>query len=331
MPEPCTRSRRPVRARHPRPAHLGHRPLQLPLHLLHAGGGHDSGCRASEVLTFEEIERLAAAVRRALRRRRRSASPAASRPCGPTCPCSSSKLRRRCGVDAGDDHQRRHAAPARPRPARRRARRVNICLDTLRPRPVRRDDPARRAAPACSTASTPRMEAGFDPVKINAVVERGVNDDEIVDLADVRPRARRRGALHRVHAARRRRRTGRNDQVVSQDEIVARIDAVFPLEPVPARGAAPADRWRYLDGARHGRRHPERHQAVLRRLRPRPPHRRRPVPHLPVRHRRVRPARRACAAARPTTSWRRRSSARSARSGPATRSTRSTSSGRRAR
>ena len=26
-------------------------------------------------------------------------------------------------------------------------------------------------------------EAGFDPVKVNAVVERGVNDDEIVDLA----------------------------------------------------------------------------------------------------------------------------------------------------
>ncbi len=26
-------------------------------------------------------------------------------------------------------------------------------------------------------------EAGFDPVKINTVVQRGVNDDEIVDLA----------------------------------------------------------------------------------------------------------------------------------------------------
>jgi len=36
--------------------------------------------------------------------------------------------------------------------------------------------------------------------------------------------------------------------VVSQDEIVARINEVFPLEQVPARGAAPADRWRYLDG-----------------------------------------------------------------------------------
>jgi cyclic pyranopterin phosphate synthase len=36
--------------------------------------------------------------------------------------------------------------------------------------------------------------------------------------------------------------------VVGQDEIVAAIDAVFPLEQVPVRGAAPADRWRYLDG-----------------------------------------------------------------------------------
>ena len=37
-------------------------------------------------------------------------------------------------------------------------------------------------------------------------------------------------------------------QVVGQDEIVARIDAVYPLEQLAARGAAPADRWRYRDG-----------------------------------------------------------------------------------
>jgi cyclic pyranopterin phosphate synthase len=37
-------------------------------------------------------------------------------------------------------------------------------------------------------------------------------------------------------------------KVVTQDEIVSTIGAVFPLEPVPARGAAPADRWRYSDG-----------------------------------------------------------------------------------
>ena len=78
--------------------------------------------------------------------------------------------------------------------------------------------------------------------------------------------------------------------VVGQDEIVARIDAVFPLEPLPARGAAPADRWRYLDGGGTVGVIPTRDQAVLRRLRPGAAHRRRPVPHVPVRHRRDRPA-----------------------------------------
>ena len=38
------------------------------------------------------------------------------------------------------------------------------------------------------------------------------------------------------------------DKVVSQDEIVDAIDAVYPLVPAPARGAAPAERWRYADG-----------------------------------------------------------------------------------
>ena len=90
-------------------------------------------------------------------------------------------------------------------------------------------------------------EAGFDPVKINAVVERGVNDDEIVDLAtfgrdrDVEVRFIEFMPLDAgAHWM--------NDQVVGQDEIVATIDAVYPLEQMPARGAAPADRWRYLDG-----------------------------------------------------------------------------------
>jgi cyclic pyranopterin phosphate synthase len=41
----------------------------------------------------------------------------------------------------------------------------------------------------------------------------------------------------------------RATDVVGQDEIVSAIDAVYPLEPVPGRGAAPADRWRYVDGA----------------------------------------------------------------------------------
>ena len=58
------------------------------------------------------------------------------------------------------------------------------------------------------------VDAGFDPVKINCVVVRGVNDDEIVDFAAF---GRERGverALHRVHAARRAAATGGSDQVV---------------------------------------------------------------------------------------------------------------------
>ncbi len=91
-------------------------------------------------------------------------------------------------------------------------------------------------------------EAGFAPVKINAVVERGVNDDEIVDLArfgrehDVEVRFIEFMPLDATGALGQRRRSS------SQDEIVAAIDAVFPLEQVPSAGAAPADRWRYLDG-----------------------------------------------------------------------------------
>ena len=90
--------------------------------------------------------------------------------------------------------------------------------------------------------------AGFAPVKINAVVERGVNDDEIVSLA----------RFGREHALEVRfiefmpldaSDAWQRAQVVGQDEIVATIAAEWPLEQVPARGAAPADRWRYVDGA----------------------------------------------------------------------------------
>jgi cyclic pyranopterin phosphate synthase len=124
--------------------------------------------------------------------------------------------------------------------------RVNVSLDTLRRdrfAEITRRDELDRVLDGIEAAK----EAGFTPVKINAVIERGVNDDEILDLAEY-------GRDHDVqvrfiefmpldadgHWASR--------QVVSQDEIVATIAAVHPLEPIPARGAAPADTWRYADG-----------------------------------------------------------------------------------
>ena len=126
--------------------------------------------------------------------------------------------------------------------------RVNISLDSLDrakfERMTRRD-----ALDKVLDGIAAARQAGFDPVKINAVIERGVNDDEIVDLATF---GRDEGVEMRFIEFMPLDATGHwvTDKVVGQDEIVAAIAERYPLEPMPARGAAPADRWRYLDG--HG-------------------------------------------------------------------------------
>jgi cyclic pyranopterin phosphate synthase len=126
-------------------------------------------------------------------------------------------------------------------------RRVNISLDTLDrekfERMTRRDE-----LPRVLEGIEAAKAAGFHPVKMNAVVERGVNDDEVVALARF---GRERGVEVRFIEFMPLDATGHwmNDKVVGQDEIVAAIHEVFPLEEVPARGAAPANTWRYLDGA----------------------------------------------------------------------------------
>jgi cyclic pyranopterin phosphate synthase len=129
-------------------------------------------------------------------------------------------------------------------------RRVNISLDTLDrekfERMTKRDELA-NVLDGIEAAQA----AGFDPVKINAVIERGVNDDEIVALADY---GRNQNVEVRFIEFMPLDATGHwlSGQVVGQDEIVAAINAVHPIEVMPARGAAPADRFRYLDGGLHG-------------------------------------------------------------------------------
>ena len=125
-------------------------------------------------------------------------------------------------------------------------RRINISLDTLdRQRffEMTRRDELDHVLDGIEAAK----EAGFEPVKINTVVQRGVNDDEIVDLATF---GRDRGVEVRFIEFMPLDASGgwADGAVVGQDEIVGRIAEVYPLELVPARGAAPADRWRYVDG-----------------------------------------------------------------------------------
>ncbi len=126
-------------------------------------------------------------------------------------------------------------------------RRVNVSCDSLRPERfaalARRDDLA-RVLDGIDAA----VAAGFDAVKVNCVLMRGVNDDEIVDLAAF---GRQRGVTMRFIEFMPLDAPGEwtADAVVSLDEVVATIGAVFPLEAVPDSGSAPARRFRYVDGA----------------------------------------------------------------------------------
>ena len=91
--------------------------------------------------------------------------------------------------------------------------------------------------------------AGFDPIKVNMVVKRGVNDDQIVPMAK---HFRGSGRIVRfiefmdVGASN----GWRLDDVLPSRDVVARIHAEHPLEPAdPNYPGEVAERWRYRDGS----------------------------------------------------------------------------------
>lgn len=90
--------------------------------------------------------------------------------------------------------------------------------------------------------------AGLEPVKLNVVVIKDVNDHELVDLARF---ARDHGYVPRFIEYMDVGTVNGWDpqQVVSARQIVERIDQVFPLEPLAkARPGEVAERYRYRDG-----------------------------------------------------------------------------------
>jgi cyclic pyranopterin phosphate synthase len=127
-------------------------------------------------------------------------------------------------------------------------RRVTVSLDSLDDDVFRAmndvDFPVARVLGGIDAA----LAAGLEPVKVNAVLKRGVNEDGIVPLAEA---FRGTGVVVRfieymdVGATN----GWRLDDVVPAAEVVATIDAEHPLEPVePDYRGEVARRYRYRDG-----------------------------------------------------------------------------------
>jgi cyclic pyranopterin phosphate synthase len=127
-------------------------------------------------------------------------------------------------------------------------RRVNISCDSLRPdrfAAIRRRGDLAVVLKAMDAAEA----AGLTPLKINVVLLRGQNDDEILDFAAF---ARATGRVVRFIEFMPLDAEGKWDreQLVPGREVFERISAVWPLEPSSERpGPAPAERFRFADGA----------------------------------------------------------------------------------
>src|SRR6266487_1232874 len=125
-------------------------------------------------------------------------------------------------------------------------RRVNISVDSLRRdrfKQITRRDGLERVLRGIDAS----LAAGLAPVKINSVVVRGFNDDEVVPMARW---ARDLGVELRFIEFMPLDAPGdwTRDQVVPAGEVLARLDQELGLEAPDTRGSAPAERYRYLDG-----------------------------------------------------------------------------------
>ena len=128
-------------------------------------------------------------------------------------------------------------------------RRVSVSLDSLAPEVFERMNGVGARVERVLAGIAAAAAAGLRPIKVNAVVQRGVNDHTLLDLA-----RHFRGSGHVLRFIEYMdvgtSNGWRLDQVVTAREILAAIDAVFPLEPIGRayRGEV-AERWRYRDGA----------------------------------------------------------------------------------
>lgn len=125
--------------------------------------------------------------------------------------------------------------------------RLNVSLDTLDPAKfiqLTRRDMLRKVLDGLDAA----LDAGFSPIRLNAVAMRGYTDNELIAFAEF---ARRKPFHIRfiefmpLDADEQ----WKNDVYLPGKEIIDQISAVYPLERVPSKSTAePATRYRFKDG-----------------------------------------------------------------------------------
>ena len=123
--------------------------------------------------------------------------------------------------------------------------RLNISLDTLdqaRFLELTRRDDLTKVLEGIDAA----VAAGFSPVKVNAVLMRGINHDEVIPFLKM---GRDKGVTVRFIEFMPLDAQGEwsEDSVVTYDEILSEAAAEFDFTPV-ARGTSPAERFSYDDG-----------------------------------------------------------------------------------
>lgn len=125
--------------------------------------------------------------------------------------------------------------------------RVTISLDSLDPKVFAAMSGGRGDLNKVLEGITAAEDAGLDPIKINVVVQRGVNDHTILDLLE-----HFRGSGHIVRLIEfmdvGNRNGWRMDQVVPSKELLNAVQSKWPVEPVERNYPGEvARRYRYLD------------------------------------------------------------------------------------
>ena len=126
-------------------------------------------------------------------------------------------------------------------------KRINVSVDTLKPEKFKE---------ICKRGDLDKVleglfaarKQGLHPIKVNAVIERGVNDDDIVELVEF---SRQHGFFMRFieYMDVGNTNSWTSEKLVSKKEIVEKINARFPLKEVGREnGSAPAVDYEFVDG-----------------------------------------------------------------------------------